>query len=289
MAVGANETSGSGRILVGFDGSDGGRDALELARTLAAVEGREIVVVTVLPSGPLPTGYALLDEEAADAERLLANARAALAPAAAQTRVYGGGSPAAVITGLAEREGAGSVVVGSPHRGAVGRVLIGSVAEGLLHGAPCEVAAAPRGYAADRHAGFGTVAVAFDGTPESRAALRRAEALARAANARLWILTVAAPPLPVVPGTIGYAPPQPPDPERLLREAAAAVDRDLGVETRCLAGEPATAIAAACEGKVDLLLAGSRGYGPLARVLLGSVSRRLARKAPCPVLVVPRP
>ena len=33
---------------------------------------------------------------------------------------------------------------------------------------------------------------------------------------------------------------------------------------------------------------GSRGYGPLRAVLLGSVSGRLVREAACPVIVVPR-
>jgi nucleotide-binding universal stress UspA family protein len=33
---------------------------------------------------------------------------------------------------------------------------------------------------------------------------------------------------------------------------------------------------------------GSRGYGPVRAVLLGSVSRRLAGEAHCPVLVLPR-
>ncbi len=39
----------------------------------------------------------------------------------------------------------------------------------------------------------------------------------------------------------------------------------------------------------DLLVVGSRGYGPVLRVLLGSVSTRLIHIAPCPVLVIPRP
>jgi len=290
VASGSGEASGTGPILVGFDGSDGGRDALELARTLASVDGRPVTVVAVLPFGPLPVGYALLGEEAdEETAPLFAAAREALAPLEPETRAYGGGSPAAVINDLAEREGFGTIVVGSPHRGAVGRVLIGSVAEGLLHGAPCEVAVAPRGYAADRHACFGKVAVAYDGGPEARAALARAEALARVGNARLELLTAWAPPVPV-PGAVGYVPPPPPDPEQLLREAAAAVDESLGVETRCLSGSPGPAIAEACAAdNVGLLVAGSRGYGPLARVLMGSVSRSLARKAPCPVLVVPRP
>ena len=39
---------------------------------------------------------------------------------------------------------------------------------------------------------------------------------------------------------------------------------------------------------MDLLVVGSRGYGPLRRVLLGSVSSELMHSAPCPVMVVPR-
>ena len=39
---------------------------------------------------------------------------------------------------------------------------------------------------------------------------------------------------------------------------------------------------------VDLLVCGSRGYGPPRRVLLGGVSSRLVRRAKVPVAVVPR-
>jgi nucleotide-binding universal stress UspA family protein len=38
----------------------------------------------------------------------------------------------------------------------------------------------------------------------------------------------------------------------------------------------------------DLAIVGSRGYGPLRSVLLGSVSAQLVREAACPVMVVPR-
>jgi universal stress protein family protein len=33
---------------------------------------------------------------------------------------------------------------------------------------------------------------------------------------------------------------------------------------------------------------GSRGFGPLRRIVLGSVSTKVLRSAACPVLVVPR-
>lgn len=41
-------------------------------------------------------------------------------------------------------------------------------------------------------------------------------------------------------------------------------------------------------GNLDILMLGSRAYGPLRHVLLGSVSARVMREAHCPVLVVPR-
>ena len=40
--------------------------------------------------------------------------------------------------------------------------------------------------------------------------------------------------------------------------------------------------------EVDLLICGSRGRGPVGRVVLGSVAAGVLRKARCPVLVVPR-
>jgi len=39
---------------------------------------------------------------------------------------------------------------------------------------------------------------------------------------------------------------------------------------------------------VDLLIVGSRGYGPIGRLVHGSTSQRLARGARCPLLVLTR-
>ena len=278
------------KILVGFDGSDGGRDALELARVLATATERQLLVVSVLTYGPLPTPYASLGEdEAARARPLFEEARQWLGDREVETRAFGGGSPAAVINDLAEEEEVGTIVVGSPHRGAIGRTLIGSVAHGLLHGAPCEVVAAPSGYAGERHDPFRKIAVAFDDTPEARVALARAEALARASRATIVVYAVSAPPT-VVPGAGGYVPASPPQAGQIVTKAVKAVDERLAATGRELSGAPGQALAEACEeDDVDLIVAGSRGYGPVLRVLLGSVSRQLLHRAPCPVLVVPRP
>lgn len=280
------------RLLVGFDGSDGGRDALELARVLAAETEGSIVVATVLFGGPLPVEFARLEKhEAGEAEPLLEEARAALSGIELETRPYGGGSPAAILTQLGEdeEEHFDAIVVGSPHRGPVGRVLIGSVARNLLTGGPREIFIAPRGYAEGRHDPLRTIAVGYDGSPEAKQALRSAEDLAKHSNATLRLITVVSIPV-FVPGGVGYTPaPVPLDAEKLLGEATATVDPKLAVQERRLDGSPGSALVRECEEDVDLLVLGSRGYGPLARVLLGSVSRRAAQDAPCPVLVVPRP
>jgi nucleotide-binding universal stress UspA family protein len=277
------------RLLVGYDGSDGGRDALELARVLAEAGNTGVVVVTVLLCGPLPVPHAILDEEEREwAEPLFAEARRQLGDLEVETLAFGGGTPAGVINDLAERESFESIVVGSPHRGPVGRVLIGSVADGLLHGAPCEVAVAPHDYVSEDDWPIRTIAVAYDGTPEAKAALMRAEAIALACRARIVIYTTSTPPV-FAAGMVRYVPPMSPDAGTIVTRAVKAVDERLAATGRALSGDPGPAIVEACEEVgADLLIAGSRGYGPAMRVMLGSVSTKLAHSAPCPVLVVPR-
>lgn len=52
-------------------------------------------------------------------------------------------------------------------------------------------------------------------------------------------------------------------------------------------GHPAVAILEEIErGHHDLVIMGSRGYGPIVGPLLGSVSQRVLSKAKCPVLIV---
>ena len=52
-------------------------------------------------------------------------------------------------------------------------------------------------------------------------------------------------------------------------------------------GNPATELAYA-GNDLDLLVTGSRNYGPVRRLMLGSTSTRLVHEAPCPVLVLTR-
>ena len=76
--------------------------------------------------------------------------------------------------------------------------------------------------------------------------------------------------------------------ESVLHEALAALGgTGVEVDTLVLSGAPAESLAdAAAAPDVDLVVAGSRGQGAVARALLGSVSDRLAHLCPKPILIV---
>ena len=75
--------------------------------------------------------------------------------------------------------------------------------------------------------------------------------------------------------------------EHVYEQAVHRVPDEISTEPLLLHGDPADALTDAA-GDVDLLVLGSRGYGPLKGTVLGSVSARIMAAAPCPVMVVPR-
>ena len=70
-------------------------------------------------------------------------------------------------------------------------------------------------------------------------------------------------------------------------EELEAATADLDAERIFTVGDPARVLADESE-ELDLLVVGSRGYGPLRAVVLGGVAGRLVREAACPVIVLPR-
>jgi nucleotide-binding universal stress UspA family protein len=279
-------------IVVGIDGRQGGQDALALAALLQRVFASDLVAVHAFALDYVRGRGADVEYEKVlhDRAQRLATDEVERSGVSARAFVVADGSPGRALHRAATTRDADLIVVGSAHRGRVGRVLAGDVTAGTLHGAPCPVLVAPRGHG--EHGGaLRTIGVGFDGSPESRAALQFAHQIAEAVGARLRVIDVVVPPDPGGPFP-AYRPDWA-EHANIRREEAeerlAAVLADLGeIATGDLPfGDPARELAYAAED-LDLLVTGSRGYGPVRRLMLGSTSSRLVLEAPCPVLVLMR-
>jgi nucleotide-binding universal stress UspA family protein len=283
------------KVLVGYDGGDEARDALTLGRMLAGLAGGRLILAAVLPVKQEPIG--IEGYEAAlkrSSDRLFATVLPELSGVDVETRVTGNDPPAEGLRTMAEQAGADVIALGSTHRGPMGRIYPGSVAERLLHGAPCAVAVAPRGFASNAAGEPRVLAVAFDGSPESEWALEVARWLAETAEATIRVIAVHE---PFAAATAGTAPMGAADVgavtqreamEDRLHEVVDGLPAVLRAKGVLLKGNAAEQLLKETELGVDLLLMGSRGRGPLGRVLLGGVSAKVVRSARCPVLVLPR-
>lgn len=286
----------SGPVIVGVDGSQRSVEALALADLLGPALGRPVVIAYVHPYGKLSSllsegEYEALIREVA--ESTFDQIREHL-PSVPQRRMQlvSDESPAAGLHTLAEREAAALIVIGSSHRSNIGRILVGGTGERLLSGASAPVAVAPAGYTAAGR-GIQTLGCGFDGSQESQRALAWAAELARAASARLRVLSVHEPTLSAslaVGGGLATASINDVlrrERHHELEQAVAALDPDIDTSEKLLEGGAREHLANE-SGELDLLVVGSRGYGPLRAVLLGSVSSGLVRSAQSPLVVVPR-
>jgi nucleotide-binding universal stress UspA family protein len=280
-------------LILGY-ADHGGDDVLSLGRLLAEVLAAKPLAVTALPWPHHLTDPAELERQlSADMHERFTYVRDELHGLDPETRAVASGHAASALHELADAERAQVIVIGSCHRGPVGRTLAGSVGESLLHGASAAIAIAPRGYAERGAERLRRIAVAFDGSPEAWTALETAIGMAERCHAELTVLVVADSP------TYGYAAAwtlltadelhdaERADKERLADLAAKRIPDGLMHECRVLTGDPATVLREV-SGEFDLMVTGSRSWGPLRRTMLGSTTRRLIRSAECPVLVLPR-
>jgi nucleotide-binding universal stress UspA family protein len=281
-------------VVAGVDGTDSGLDAVAFGARLAGAVGAPLVVVCVSPEQVRQVGVEAEEEVGRHAAAILEAAGEVVGDLEAEFRTVSSTSPARGLAELAEEEHPEAVVVGSSNRGAVGRVVSGSTAERLLHGTGCPVAVTPRGYRRHRPGPLSAVGAAFTDTPDGHEAVRVAADLAARAGLPLTVYSV-------VGLHVNWLRPEAvqPDasvvPEEVTKAARDALDRVVaalpgGVRAtgELLFGEVVDELSMVGERGVDLLVCGSRGYGPVRRVLLGTVSSALVRQASVPTLVVPR-
>ncbi len=140
-----------------------------------------------------------------------------------------------------------------------------------------------------------TILVPIDFSDASTAALRYARAFAEAFSSHLHLLHVVQDPYvqPWAAEALGVS--LAGVLERWEQDALAQLERllppaergPLAVTCATRVGHPFVEILGyAVDTAADLIVMGTHGRGPVAHMLLGSVTERVIRKAPCPVLTV---
>lgn len=276
-------------VLVGVDGRPNGRDAIALASQLIDRDGK--LTLAHVHSGELRVSHAISPEvvrkEREWSKKLLEDERAA-ANVDAELISIVSGTPGRGLHQQADDQDADLLVVGSCSHGAFGRAMLGDDTRAALNGAPCAVAIASRGYAGQggRESNpIAKVGVAYNDSPESKAALALARELAARTGATIHALEVVSIPTyaytGIVPPAIGESI------EVMVQEANGRMKALADVEGRAVYGLAGEELATFGD-QVDILVAGSRGYGPVKRLVLGSTSDYLERHARCSLLVLPR-
>jgi len=252
-------------ILVAFNALVDDREPVEFGVAAQRVTGASLLIVSGRDGEDDVAGT--LDELRQDLERRGVDA---------EVRVHEGGSPADMVVEAVAELRPGLVVLGSTRRSTLRSALRGTTIEPVIQRAGCPVAIVPRGYQPPPK-GVRRIGVAYAPTHEGRSALRFAAGLARAGSTALRAILVLGPELDGAD-----APPE----VAGLREQLALFGEGLDAGADVVFGDPAEMIVGVSD-QFDLLVIGSRSRSGRRAVMFGSVSRAVAERSACPVVVLP--
>lgn len=290
-------------ILHPTDFSDESQHAFEYAYELAKLRNAELHLLHVAPSlgdDPLRGAFdASLDEaefyrqirDEAD-EKMKQLIDTVEASDVAVRRIHSRGvAPAPVIVEYAERQNIDMIVMGTEGRRGVSRLVLGSVAGEVVRSAPCAVLTVQEGAAMPSE--VKRVLAPVDLSEYSRSLLRVARDLTASFNASLDVLHVVEPlpfPVPLVGAvTIHDLIPDPvAQSEKHLKQLVDSSEGlPVSISTHVAEGHAAmTIVDTAEEEGADLIVIASHGRTGIERIMLGSVTARVVRRAGCPVCVV---
>ncbi|WP_020659570.1 universal stress protein [Amycolatopsis benzoatilytica] len=287
-------------VVVGDDGSDGARRAIDWAAAEAQARGTRLVVVRAVPA-PMPNldfvpgtvapsaGEMLEGQAYVDyAEKELAGVAAVLREQhpslAVRTHVRVGRASWELADAGKQAD---LIVVGASGRRGLPRLLLGSTAAQVVHTSARPVVVV-RGAEPDAR----RVVVGVDGSAASIAAVRFAFDFADRHGCPLQAVHAWTDPVddllePVGPGDEGW-PTVRERGERLLAESLTGLAErypDVVVQREIGLGRAAVVLLEHAEGAA-LLVVGGHGRGALSGAFLGSVSHAMAYHAPCPVAIV---
>lgn len=288
-------------IVVGYDGSDGSRHALDFALAAARRPTSAVELVTCWQPGfstsPFVWGYpGPADSEMRGAARdALAEGVARAQSAAPELQVHGSVATGDAAEVLIERsKQAQMLVTGARGLGGFGALMLGSTSMRVATYAPCPaVVVRPRDISTVPGPQAGRIVVGVDGSPVSEAALGFAFEQASWHGVGVTaVLSLALPsadplvPWGAMPMDVLLADDQ--EGAALLgQELAGWQDRypDVDLRTQVAIGSAAGSLVAASIG-AHMLVVGTRGLGGFRSLLLGSVSHAVLHHAHGPVAVV---
>jgi nucleotide-binding universal stress UspA family protein len=265
------------RVLVASDGSRSSRAALDLALVFPWPAGtRARGAVSLGRAGMAGTQFrpAMIRALHAGAEEL----DQALERRWPDARVFElHDSPAEAILGEARRFRAGAIVLGWRGHGRFARLLAGSVSRAVAERAQCSVMVV-RAATHPPAGGPRRFAIGFDGSGNSRQAIRFLARLAPPRGNHVSLVNVLHPP---TPATLTR------QAERRLRTAAVILERrGWQVGVRAPSGEPLfSLLGEARRSRAEVLVVGARGATGLRGVPLGSVATGVLNRSMIPVVI----
>jgi nucleotide-binding universal stress UspA family protein len=291
------------RILVPVDLTAASADTLRYAIAWAELFGSEVYVLHVVPDVlPYTVGVDVVglavptvrDEWLDDARTALAELVASVPIAPEQVRtVVCAGQAAAVIERYAAEHYMDLIVMASHRHSAMARVALGSVAEQVVRKAPCPVVTVPPESKVPRWlGGVRTMLMPTDLGETSRATFEYGRELAVCLGSDLRVLHVVVPPWE---RQLTYLPPA--GVISKLEQLTGArpdstcfeceVDRICDVQSAIRVGDPVGKIMDYADNThADLIVMATHGRNAFARMVLGSITSKVLRKAHCPVLTL---
>jgi nucleotide-binding universal stress UspA family protein len=296
MTTQIKPTTSLARVAAAVDSYPEGRDATVLAAAITQATGAELMLLAVEPDLPLIIPGLQRDQVRRETEAMLTQTRTSLAPGA-RLKITSDLSVPRGLERLARAQHRDLVVVGSSRRGPHGVVSIGGRTRQLIDDLQSALAIAPRGLSRHHPVTFRRIGIGYDGGPEAQAALAAAAQIAAGAGADLIVRGVIDDRVPALGwpsvwmGEIMESWKEMMDEEEeQLRADIEEILEDgrLRATVDLARGRPATSLHDLSK-HVDLLVIGSRRWGPLARLVLGGTGERLVHGAECSLLIVPRP
>ena len=265
------------RMIVAFT-HDTGLDGLALSTGLAKAFGSQVTVVYVYDEELSASSRQAERELAQHADAVLDGARERLSQAlAVRFCSLPASSPAQGLHALARSEEVKLIVLGSRRLGPHTKAALGAVSENIMRAAPCAVAVAPRGYRTA--GGFVPQRIGAGWIPnaEGEHVLHACCQIARSTGGTLEVVTTTS--------AIGTLQSLEDRARRAVKDAVQAIGGELEVTVHARVGKPAEGLVTR-SSDLDLVVLGSRGYGPPRTMLFGSVSSQVVPEAQCPVMVL---